>query len=102
MTMKPWKMTAYLMIYNQHLRRLDVHGSHTNRTDGEAWRSRTHKHTFSERHRDSVAYTPGDIPETPLTDVGPEHYRGVFEAFCGEQNIRLTGEYGWVDPVLPT
>ncbi len=29
---KPWKLTAYLMIYGQHLRRLDVNGSHGNRT----------------------------------------------------------------------
>ncbi|MGH3752391.1 MAG: hypothetical protein ACRDRP_06795 [Pseudonocardiaceae bacterium] len=32
LTRKPWKLTAYLMIYNQHLRRLDVNGSHRNRT----------------------------------------------------------------------
>ena len=55
---KPWKLTAYLMIYGQHLRRLDVNGSHGNRTgDREVWNERTHKHTFSEQHQDTVAYT---------------------------------------------
>lgn len=32
LTRKPWKLTVYLTIYNQHLRRLDVNGSHRNRT----------------------------------------------------------------------
>ncbi|MGH3429641.1 MAG: hypothetical protein ACRDQZ_19080, partial [Mycobacteriales bacterium] len=40
--LKPWKLTAYLMIYGQHLRRLDVNGSHGNRTgDREVWNART-------------------------------------------------------------
>lgn len=100
---KPWKLTAYLMIYGQHLRRLDVNGSHGNRTgDREVWNERTHKHTFSERHQDAVAYTPGDIPAVPSANVGGEHYRGAFEAFCAEHSIKLTGEYRWIDPVLPT
>jgi hypothetical protein len=100
---KPWKLTAYLMIYGQHLRRLDVNGSHGNRTgDREVWNERTHKHTFSEQEQDTVAYTPGDIPAVPTANVVGEHYRGAFEAFCEEQAIKLTGEYRWIDPVLPT
>jgi hypothetical protein len=31
-----------------------------------------------------------------------DHYGGAFEAFCAEQAIKLTGEYCWIDPVLPT
>jgi hypothetical protein len=100
---KPWNLTAYLMIYGQHLRRLDVNGSHGNRTgDREVWNERTHKHTFSEQDQDTVAYTPGDIPTVPMRNVVGDHYRGVFEAFCEEQAIKLTGEYRWIDPVLPT
>lgn len=99
---KPWKLTAYLMIYNLHLRRLDINGSHRNRTgDREEWVERTHKHAFSEQHQDAVAYTPGDIPAVPTASVMGEHYRGAFEAFCGEQAIKLTGEYRWIDPVVP-
>lgn len=29
---KPWKPTVYLMLENEQLRRLDINGSHTNRT----------------------------------------------------------------------
>jgi len=29
---KPWKPTVYLMLEHEHLRRLDVNGSHANRT----------------------------------------------------------------------
>lgn len=102
-TLKPWKLTAWLMIHNQHLRRLDVNGSHRNRVgDREEWIARTHKHTFSEQHQDTVAYTPCDIPAVPTVDVVGHHYRGAFEAFCQEQAIKLTGEYRWVDPELPT
>ena len=49
----------------------------------------------------AVAY-PGDIPAVPTTNVVGEHYRGAFEAFCAEQAIKLTGEYRWGDPGLPT
>ena len=67
---KPWKLTAYLMIYGQHLRRLDVNSSHSNRTgDHEVWNERTHKHTFSDQDQDAVAYTPGDIPAVPTANV---------------------------------
>ena len=91
LTLKPWKLTAYLMIYGQHVRRLDVNGSHRNRTDDrEEWVERTHKHRFSEVHQDTVAYTPDDIPPVPTADVVGEHYRGAFEAFCEEQAITLT------------
>lgn len=70
LTMKPWKLTAYLMIYGQHIRRLDVNGAHRNRTgDREEWIERTHKHVFSEQHRDAVAYTPTNIPPVPTADV---------------------------------
>ncbi|MGH3700229.1 MAG: hypothetical protein ACRDQY_12290 [Pseudonocardiaceae bacterium] len=100
--LKPWKLTAYLMIYGQHLRRLDVNGSHGNRTgDREVWTERTHKHTFSEQHQDTVAYTPGDIPAVPTANIMGDHDRGAFEAFCAEQAIKLTGEYRWIDPILP-
>ena len=102
LTPKPWKLTAYMMIHGQHIRRLDVNGSHRNRTpDREEWATRTHKHRFSEQHQDTVAYTPDDIPSIPTADILGDHYRGAFEAFCGEQVIELTGEYRWVDPVLP-
>jgi hypothetical protein len=100
---KPWKITVYLMIYGQHLRRLDINGSHSNWTeDREVWNERTHKHTFSERHQDAVAYSPGDIPAVPTANVVGEHYRGAFEAFCEDQAIKLAGEYRWIEPVLPT
>ena len=66
---KPWRLTVYLMIHGQHLRRLDV-TAHGNRTgDREVWNERTHKHTFSEQYQDTVAYTPGDIPAVPTANV---------------------------------
>jgi hypothetical protein len=60
------------------------------------WNERTHKHTFSE-HQDTVAYTAGDIPAIPTANVMGEHYRGAFEVSGGEQAIKLTGEYRWID-----
>ena len=62
---KPWKITAYLMLYGTHLRRLGVNGSHRNGTDGQVWRLQTHKHLFSEAHQGAVAYTPADSPAVP-------------------------------------
>lgn len=100
-TAKPWKFTLYLMLYNTHIRRLDVNGSHRNKMgDRELWVERTHKHRFSDQYGDSEAYTPSDIPGIPLTDVTGEHYREVFEAFCGECGIGLTHSYVWIAPAV--
>lgn len=97
----PWKPTVYLMYENEHLRRLDVNGSHTNRTpDREQWRQRTHKHRWTEEHRDAVAYTPTDIPSVPFDGVTASHLREVFEAFLGECQIEMRGAYSWSDPIL--
>lgn len=98
---KPWKPTVYLMLENEQLRRLDVNGSHTNRTpDREEWRRRTHKHRWSEAHHDALAYTPAGIPVVPLTGVTGRHLRDVFEAFLAECHIPTRGAYRWSDPTL--
>lgn len=97
---KPWKFTVFLMLHGTHLRRLDVNGSHRNRTrDREQWIERTHKHLWSEVNDDAEAYTPCDIPSVPLTEVTGEHYRRVFEAFCGECGIDLVADFRWSDPL---
>lgn len=96
---KPWRLTAYLMIYNQQLRRLDVNASHSNPgPGGETWDEQTHKHRWSEQWANRYAYTPDDIPVIPQAGGTSEHYRGAFEAFCGESGVALTGEYVWSDP----
>ena len=68
--------------------------------DLEKWRSRTHKHRWSEAHHDAVAYTPTDIPGLPHTSVAGDHLRKVFEAFLRECRITTRGAYKWNDPVL--
>ena len=98
---KPWKMTIFLMLQDVHLGRLDVNGSHGNRIGArEVWVERTHKHRWCESHGDAEAYTPDDIPPVPLTSVTGEHYRQVFEAFCGECRIELADGYQWSEPML--
>jgi hypothetical protein len=97
---KPWKITVYLMIYGEHVRRLDVNGSHRNRTDGEVWTHRTHKHRFSEAHQDAEAYAPSNIPAVSFQNVSGEDYRRVLEAFCDECGITLGGTYAWQAPSL--
>jgi hypothetical protein len=97
---KPWKVTAYLMLHGTQIRRLDVNGSHRNRTDGQVWRSQTHKHVFSEAHQSAVAYTPTDIPTVPFQNVSDEDYRQVWEAFCAECGVVLGGTYAWRPPDL--
>lgn len=96
---KPWKFTVFLMLYDVHLRRLDVNGSHRNRVGArETWIERTHKHRWSEARADADAYTPSDIPSIPLTNVTADHYRQVLEAFCGECGITLADGYQWSAP----
>lgn len=98
---KPWKPTVYLMLENEQLRRLDINGSHTNRTSPqERWVRQTHKHVWSEAHQDAVAYTPSDIPGVAVGDVTGEHLREVFEAFLAECHVETRGAYRWSDPTL--
>jgi hypothetical protein len=98
---KPWKPTVYLMLENEQLRRLDVNGSHTNRTPPrERWVHRTHKHVWSEAHRDAEAYTPSDIPDVAMGDVTGEQLHEIFEAFLAECHIETRGAYRWSDPTL--
>ena len=98
---KPWKPTAYLMLENEHLRRLDVNGSHTNRVSPhERWKGQTHKHRWSEAHHSAVAYTPTGVPAVHLTNVTVRDLRDVFEAFLAECHIETRGAYRWSDPML--
>lgn len=98
---KPWKPTVYLMLENEQLRRLDVNGSHTNRTPPrEQWVRQTHKHTWSEAHHDAAAYTPSDIPNVALGKVTAQQLREVFETFLVECHIETRGAYRWSDPTL--
>ncbi len=97
----PSKPTVYLMCENEQLRRLDVNGSHKNRTaDREKWVNRTHKHRWSEAHRDAEAYNPVDIPSVSWGNVTGNQLRDVFEAFLGECHIEMRGAYSWSDPNL--
>ncbi len=98
---KPWKPTVYLMLENEHLRRLDVNGSHGNRTPPrEQWTRRTHKHRWTQAHGDAVAYTPAEVPNVPLGNVTGRQLREVFEAFLVECHIETRGAYLWSDPAL--
>ncbi len=66
---RPDKYTIVFLRGDQTIRRLDVRGNHTNpvSASGECWVRRTHKHWWSDRHADQVAYSPPDIstPEEP-------------------------------------
>jgi len=65
---------------------LDYNGSHRNRhKDGNFWNSKTHKHRWTERCRDSWAYTPEDIISSDIKEV--------FVLFCKECNITHTGKF---------
>jgi hypothetical protein len=98
---RPWKPTAYLMLENEQLRRLDINATHSNRMgDQERWVRRTHKHRWSETFHDAEAYTPSDVPAVPYTNVTGDHLRGVFEAFLRECRIETRGAYRWSDPPL--
>lgn len=66
------------------IRSLDVGGpSHPN-PDGELLPT-PHKHRWTDRYRDRVAYVPLDITSTQL--------RGIFYEFLAECNIEMEGAY---------
>jgi len=79
---------SFSLILNNafRLRGLDFNGSHGNKhTNDTKWQGQTHKHTWTDRCRDSHAYTPGDITANAIEDV--------FRQFCAECNIEFAGDF---------
>lgn len=65
---------------------LDFNGSHKNQhTDDKVWKGETHKHRWTEKCRDSWAYTPENITNKDI--------REVFKIFCKECNIEFKGKF---------
>jgi uncharacterized protein DUF6978 len=72
----------------------DAGGSHVNRhTDNNKWVSASHKHRWTERCRDSFAYTPADIDESSVETA--------FRSFCNEVGVEFHGSVDSV-PVTQT
>jgi len=70
---------------------IDFNGSHRNRhTDDNFWTGKTHKHKWTEKCRDSWAYTPEEITSKRAEDV--------FKAFCRECNIDFQGKFLEIPP----
>lgn len=106
---KPWSPTCVLLhkVTGTNVRRLDVRGTHRDRTGGEEWINRTHKHRWSVARGDRDVYTPDDIRHDPaipdtlaMKDLADE-YRQVFEDFAAECLIDLAAGYFWNHPPYP-
>lgn len=106
---KPWEHTCILrhVPSGRNVRRLDLRGTHRDRSSGEEWINRTHKHRWSEADGDKSVYTPDDIchkPSVPyvtsMNDLADE-YRQVFEDFTKECLINLGPTYIWTHPPYP-
>ncbi|MDQ3577722.1 MAG: hypothetical protein M3443_09030 [Actinomycetota bacterium] len=106
---KPWEHTSILLhvTSGKNVRRLDLRGSHVDRSTGEQWINRTHKHRWSEADGNKSVYMPDDIrhvADVPLIssmkDLADE-YREVFEDFTKECLIDLGPAYIWSDPSYP-
>lgn len=93
----PSKFSMTLVLNGAHIiRRLDIGGSHSNSSsDRKRWHQQTHKHTWSDQHAISHAYTPQGITGSNLCDV--------FTQFCKECNIVFKGQFhdAAAQPQLP-
>ncbi len=102
-----WRYKYQLRSHGVILRRLDVRGTaHRNPLaagGSEFPASTTHKHRWTDKHRDAVAYSPSDIPAPEALIVTGDEYRQVFEAFAKECRIELDASsgYRWVEPDVP-
>ena len=67
---------------------LDINGDHRNQyIDRNIWRRQTHKQRWRDEYP-KFAFTPGEtIPEEP---------RAALYEFCGECNIIITGQVGYI------
>lgn len=90
---EPTIFSFSLILSNAYrIRGLDVSGSHKNKhTDSDEWRGRTHKHKWSDRCRESFAYTPVEI--IPSHDIAQ-----AFKVFCNECSIDFVGEVKSLPP----
>lgn len=74
------------------IRGLDVSGSHRNKhTNNSEWRGTTHKHRWSDRCRESFAYTPKE-------SILPQNIEKAFRTFCQECNIDFEGTVRTLPP----
>jgi hypothetical protein len=81
-----------VMSRNYPIARLDAGGSHQNRhTDDGRWFGEAHKHRWTDRCRDSFAYTPTDIDTGTL--------ESAFGSFCREIGVEFQGQ---VEPLPPS
>jgi hypothetical protein len=72
---------------------LDLAGQH-HREAEHRWDGDTHKHGWTDRFGDKVAYSPSDI--TAADPFDSAEYERTFREFCSEGNIRFDGQ--WSDP----
>ncbi len=84
---EPSLFSFSLILNNAYrIRGLDFNGSHKNRhMDDRQWHAETHKHKWTDRCRDSFAYTPTDITANILEEV--------FRQFCSECSIEFSGRF---------
>lgn len=85
---------SYSLVLNNAYRiaGLDFNGSHRNKhMDRDVWQVRTHKHRWTEKCRNSWAYTPKDIATGDPSEV--------FNLFCKECNISFSGSFFSLPPV---
>ncbi|MEU8711645.1 hypothetical protein [Streptomyces sp. NPDC048663] len=89
------------------LKRLDVRGTHLDRSTGEDYLNRTHKHKWSRARGNRDVYAPDDIRHTPEPIFGAtlesmdEEYDRVVRDFITECKMTVGGSYAWVPPTIP-
>lgn len=94
LNMEETSIFSFSLILNNayRIRGLDVNGSHGNKhTDRNEWRSKTHKHKWSDHCREAFAYTPEDI-------FNPKDIEQAFKTFCQECNIDFKGVVKTIPP----
>lgn len=105
----PWEYTLILLhpTDGTNVRRLDIRGTHIDRSTGEEYLQRTHKHKWSTATGNNEVYEPDDIRHTPGPILGAtaasmdEEYDRVLRDFITECKMTVGGGYVWVPPTLP-
>jgi hypothetical protein len=106
---KPWDYSLLLLhlVDGSCVRRLDIRGTHIDRSSGEEYLNRTHKHRWSRARGNKDVYAPNDIRHAPDPILGAtvasmdEEYDRVVRDFIAECKMTVGGGYVWVPPTLP-
>ena len=83
---------SFILSHAYRIAGLDFKGSHKNtHMDNNSWKGESHIHIWTEKCRDTWAFTPEDINNGNIEEI--------FRIFCNKYNIEFKGKFYSLPPI---